>query len=91
MVEESSDDCSDHDNTDAGEDSLELLGEFSRSIVVRGLPCDTMVENYVLDIYMENIAGIKTSSINIGGPLAVVEFPKPVGKLYCIAGNVLGD
>ena len=67
-----------------------MLGEFSRSIVVRGLPCDTKVENYVLDLYMENIAGIKTSSINIGGSLAVVEFPKPVGKLYCIAGNVLG-
>ena len=40
---------------------------------------------------MENIAGIKTSSINIGGSLAVVEFPKPVGKLYCIVDNVLGD
>ena len=63
--------------------SHEVSGEYSRSVVVRGLPShDTKVEDFVLGMYMQNIAGIEPSSVNIGGPIAVVEFPKPVGELH---------
>ena len=60
--------------------SHEVSGEYSRSVVVRGLPRDTKVEDYVLGMYMQTIASIEPSSVNIGGPIAVVEFSKPVGE-----------
>lgn len=60
----------------------EPSGVYSRSVVVRKLPSDTKVENYVVGLYMCTIAGIETSNIKIGGPLAVVEFPEPIGEFY---------
>ena len=60
----------------------EPSGVYSRSVVVRELPTDTKIESYVFGLYMYTIAGIESSNINIGGPLAVVEFPEPVGEFY---------
>ena len=60
----------------------EPSGVYSRSVVVRELPSDTKIESYVLGLYMYTIAGIESSNIKIGGPLAVVEFPEPVGEFY---------
>ena len=62
----------------------EPSGVYSRSVVVRKLPTDTKVESYVVGLYMCTIAGIESFNIKIGGPLAVVEFPEPVGEFYII-------
>ena len=63
----------------------EPSGVYSRSVVVRELPTDTKVESYVVGLYMHTIAGIESSNIKIGGPLAVVEFPEPVGEFMSLA------
>ena len=60
----------------------EPSGVYSRSVVVRKLPTDTKIESYVVGLYIYTIAGIESSDIKIGGPLAVVEFPEPVGEFY---------
>ena len=63
-------------------ENREPSGVYSRSVVVRELPSDTKIESYVFGLYMYTIAGIEISNIKIGGPLAVVEFPEPVGEFY---------
>ena len=60
-------------------------GVYSRCVVVRELPSDTKIESYVFGLYMYTIAGIESSNIKIGGPLAVVEFPELVGECILAA------
>ena len=82
----------DNEEDDAGLSMKTILrknrepsGVYSRSVVVRKLPTDTKVESYVLGVYMCIIAGIESSNVKIGGPLAVVEFPEPVGEFILAA------
>ena len=65
--------------------SRELPGVCSHSVVVRKLPSHTKIVSYVVGLYMQTIAGIETSNIKISGPLAVVEFPEPVGEFILTA------
>ena len=47
--------------------------------MVKGLP--SHVEDYVLELYLQNISGVACSGVKSGGSLAVVEFTEPVGEL----------
>ena len=60
--------------------TLNDSGVFSSSVVVKGLPSG--IKEFVLELYMQNISGVDHSvEVTIGGSLAVVEFPEPVGEL----------
>ena len=59
--------------------TLNDSGVFSSSVVVKGLPSG--IKEFVLELYMQNISGADHSvEVKIGGSLAVVEFPEPVGE-----------